>query len=190
MRGIQGVPADTDRDTGFKKALSEAPGITVTKEVFTGWSQATAAQQIQDIFNAGTKFDGVWTSGIDNTIVDAFKTANKKFVPIVGADNNQFVGYLNTEKDNGLVGVAVTNPPPVGGAGVTLALQILDGKKPADRVVKLTPQLWDNTQSADMSKIKDAFDPLLAPAYGVNYTVPNWTTYTKSDLLACKGPGE
>jgi len=190
MRGIQGVPADTDRDTGFKKALSESPGITVGKEVFTGWAQATAAQQIQDIFSAGTKIDGVWTSGIDNTIVDAFKTANKAFVPIVGADNNQFVGYLDTEKTNGLTGVAVTNPPPVGGAGVALALQVLDGKKPADRVVKLTPELWDNTKATDANKIGAAFDPLLAPAYGVNYTIPNWTTYSKSDLLGCKGPGE
>src|SRR5260370_32927530 len=83
---------------------------------FTGWAQATAAQQIQDIFSAGTKIDGVWTSGIDNTIVDAFKTANKTFVPIVGADNNQFVGYLNTEKTNGLTGVAAHHPPPDGGA--------------------------------------------------------------------------
>ena len=190
MRGIQGVPADTDRDTGFKKALSESPGISVVKEVFTGWAQATAAQQIQDIFNAGTKIDGVWTSGIDNTIVDAYKTASKSFVPIVGADNNQFVGYLDTEKTNGLSGAAVTNPPPVGGAGVALAVQVLDGKKPAERVTKLTPEVWDNTKEADMSKIKTAFDPLLAPSYGVNYTIPNWTTYSKSDLLACKGPGE
>lgn len=67
---------------------------------------------------------------------------------------------------------------------------MLDGKKPADRVTKLTPEVWDNTKESDMSKIKTAFDPLLAPAYGVNYTIPNWTTYAKSDLLACKGPGE
>jgi len=188
MRGIQGAQADTDRDSGFKKALAEYPNIKVVKEVFTGWSQATAAQQIQDIFNAGTPIDGVWTSGIDNTIVSAFKTANKKFVPIVGADNNEFVGFLNTEKANGLVGAAVTNPPPVGGAGVAMALQILNGKKPADRVTLLTPEVWDNTKDADMAKIKAAYDPLLAPAYGVNYTVPDWTTYDKTDLLGCKAP--
>ena len=37
-----------------------------------------------------------------------------------------FVGQLNTV--DGLVGAAVTNPGSVGGAGVALALQILDGK--------------------------------------------------------------
>lgn len=190
MRGIQGVPADTDRDHGFKRALAEYPDIKIVAETFTNWSQAPAAQQIQDLFNAGTKIDGVWTSGIDAVIVDAYKTANKPFVPIVGADNNKFVGQLKTEKPNGLVGAAVTNPPPVGGAGIALALQILNGQKPAEREIKLTPEVWDNTTAEGMAKIEAAYDPALDDYYGVNYTIPNWTHYTKEDLLACKGPGE
>ena len=52
MRGIAGHPADTDRDTGFKKALAENPGITVAKETVTKWDQATACQQINDIIAA------------------------------------------------------------------------------------------------------------------------------------------
>jgi ribose transport system substrate-binding protein len=188
MRGIKGVPADTDRDTGFQKALTEYPDITYT-EVFTDWSAGPAAQAIQDLFNAGTQIDGVWTSGIDATIVDAFKTAGKPFVPIMGADNNQFVGYLNTEKANGLVGVAVTNPPPVGGAGVALAIKLLDGEK-SDRTTLLVPEVWDNGTEDGMKKIEAAYDPDLDPFYGVNYTIDGWTNYTKADLLACKGPGE
>ena len=94
------------------------------------------AQQIQDIFSAGTQFDGVWTSGIDASVIDAFKTAKQQFKPIVGADNNAFVGYLDSEKANGLVGAAVTNPPPVGGAGVALALKVLNGQAPTDHVAE------------------------------------------------------
>ena len=30
-----------------------------------------------DILNSGVKVDGVWTSGIDYTVVNAFKTAGK-----------------------------------------------------------------------------------------------------------------
>ena len=37
MRGIAGVPADTDRHTGFKQALKKYPGIKVVKPTFTGW---------------------------------------------------------------------------------------------------------------------------------------------------------
>ena len=42
------------------------------------------------------KVDGVWTSGIDYTVVNAFKTAGKPLVPIVGADNNEFLKQLMT----------------------------------------------------------------------------------------------
>ena len=47
MRGIAGHPADTDRDTGFKKALAEYPDIKVAKEVVTKWDPATARQPDQ-----------------------------------------------------------------------------------------------------------------------------------------------
>ena len=78
MRGIAGVPADTDRHTGFRQALKKYPGIKVVKQTFTGWQFATGGKQILDILNSGVKVDGVWTSGIDYTIVNAFRTAHKK----------------------------------------------------------------------------------------------------------------
>ena len=76
MRGIAGHPADTDRDKGFKKALAENPGITIAKETSTNWDQKTGTDQINEILSSGTKFDGVWTSGIDNVIVEALQKAN------------------------------------------------------------------------------------------------------------------
>ena len=36
MRGIDGVPADSDRDKGFQEVMAKNPDIKV-KEVFTGW---------------------------------------------------------------------------------------------------------------------------------------------------------
>ncbi len=190
MRGAAGAAADTDRHNGFEAALKEFPGIKVVASTFTGWQEATAAQQIQNLLSSGLKIDGVWTSGIDSTVVDAYKTAKKPFVPIVGADNNAFVGDLISLKADGLVGAAVTNPPPVGGAGIALALQILKGQKPAERVIKIQPEVWDNTTADGMAKLQAAYDPKLDPFYGVNFQVPPYTTYTKADLLACKGPGE
>lgn len=187
MRGIDGVPADSDRDKGFKRALAEFSGIEVVKEVFTGWDPATGAQQIQDIFSSGIEFDGIWTSGIDIPIVEAFKSAPREFVPIVGADNNKFVSYLDTEAANGLVGAAVTNPPPVGGAGLNLALKVKAGET-VDKVVKLTPEVWDNTTEEGKATIKAAVDPELNDYYGVTYNVPEWSSYSKADLIACTAP--
>src|SRR5207344_1921150 len=107
---------------------------------FTNWAQADGTQQITDLLNSGKQIDGVWTSGIDNVIVDAFKTAGVPFVPVVGADNSGFVAQLLDETNYpGLTGAAVTNPGSVGGAGVTLALQILGGQKPESNTVVLAP---------------------------------------------------
>src|SRR5204863_6503893 len=145
MRGIAGVPADTDRHTGFMQALKKYPGIKVVKQTFTNWSFAPGGKQMLDILNCGVQVDGVWTSGIDYTVVNAFKTAGKPYVPVVGADNNQFLKQLMTV--NGFRGVAVTNPATIGGAGAGVAIRLLQGKS-VQSWVKLTPQVWDNGTAA------------------------------------------
>ena len=71
MRGAAGASADSDRDKGFKRALAEFPDVKVVHEVFTGWQQDQGKQQILDYIATGAPFDGIWTSGIDNVIVDA-----------------------------------------------------------------------------------------------------------------------
>ncbi len=188
MRGAAGTSADTDRDTGFKRALAEYPDIKVVGEVQTGWDIATGAQQINDFLASGANYDGIWTSGIDSTIVDALVTAGAKLVPVVGADNAGFVHQLNGGVE-GLVGAAVTNPGSVGGAGVAMALKILNGET-VDQQVLLTPNVWDNTTDEGKATIAAADDPAIDPTWPLGISIPDWTTYTKDQIIACKGPGE
>jgi len=188
MRGIAGHPADTDRDTGFKKALGEYPDVTVAKEVVTKWDPATAVSQINDVINSGVPFDGVWTSGVDSSIVEAMKTANHPLVPLVGADNAGFVTQLLNEP--GFTGAAVTNPSAVTGAGVVLALKLIAGEKPAETTVHVTPELWDNTTDDGKAALGTAQNPNLPELWPLGLTVKDWTTYSVDDLIACKGPGE
>jgi len=188
MRGAAGASADSDRDKGFKRALAEHPNIKVAHEVFTGWQQDQGKQQMLDFIATGVPFDGVWTSGIDNVIVDALVESGVELVPVVGADNAGFVGQLlNVE---GLKGGAVTNPGSIGGAGVTLALQILEGQKPAEQTVLVQPELWENVTEEGKAKLQAAADPSLPPEWPVSISIPDWTTYTKEQIVACKGPGE
>ncbi len=188
MRGINGVPADTDRHQGLMAALAAYPNIHVIKQTFTNWSLDPAAQQMKDIFSSGIHYDGIWTSGIDSTVVDQFQSASKPYVPIVGADNNKFVQELATLKDKGLVGAAVTNPPPIGGAGLAVGLAVLMKTHSYDHVIHLTPQVWDNTTADGVSKLQSTYDSSLDPYYSVAFDVKPYTTYTKQDLIACQGP--
>ncbi len=133
-RGLAGHPADSDRDIGFKKALAEYPDIKVVPTadgVFTGWDPATATQNMNDFIASGQydKIDGIWSSGMGKQTIDAIKAANKKFVPIVDADIGGFVAQLlDPTGFPGLEGAAVTNTAAVGGAGVNLALKLLNGE--------------------------------------------------------------
>jgi len=184
MRGIAGVPADTDRHTGFMQALKRYPGIKVVKQTFTGWQFANGGKQILDILNSGVQVDGVWTSGIDYTVVNAFKTAGKPYVPVVGADNNEFLRQLSALKSS-FQGVAVTNPATIGGVGAAVAIQLLDGGT-AKKWTKLTPQVWDYASSA--KTIDEYYSPKRPPTYSSQLFVKPWTSYTSKQLTSCKGP--
>ena len=183
MRGIDGVPADADRHQGFTETAKAYPDIKVTS-VFTGWALDKTAQTTKDLLASGKPIDGVWTSGINSTVVDAYKTAGKPFVPVVGADNNGFIGQLIDLKDKGLEGAAVSNPPAVGAAGLSLALDVL-AKKEEPHVIKVTPTVWGNDKG--MSELKAAYNSKLDPYFSVA-TVPPYTHYTPEQLISCKGP--
>jgi ribose transport system substrate-binding protein len=184
MRGFPGVPADTDRHKGFQQALKAFPNIKVVKSVFTNWQFATGGKQILDILNSGVKVDGVWTSGIDYSVVDAFKTAGKPYVPVVGADNYGFVRQLKSRFPS-FKGAAVTNPSSIGGVGVTQALRVLEGK-PVPKWIKLTPDIW--TWPQDRAKINKYAVPGAPADASAQLQLPPWTTYTLKQYRACKGP--
>ena len=75
-------------------------------------------------------------------------------MPVVGADNAGFVQQLLDV--DGLEGAAVTNPASVGGAGVTLALQILNGDAPAEAATLVNPEVWDNASEDGMAALEEA----------------------------------
>ena len=203
MRGLAGNPADNDRDIGFKKALAEYPGITILPNadgVATGWDPATTTQLINAYLADGSydNTQGIWTSGMDSQVVDAIKAANKKFVPIVGADLGAFVGQLLNPTDYpDLQGVAVTNTAAVGGAGVALALKLLNGETvttdpsaPLPNTVLLTPVAADNVTDAGKALLASWQVDGLDPNWPLGLQIDGLTTYTPEQAVACKGPGE
>ena len=180
MRGISGAPADTARHEGFMEAIKANPGMKVVKETFTGWQFGTGGKQALDVLQSGTKIDGIWTSGIDYSVVNALKTAKQQDVPVVGADNNKFLGQLLEDTP----GVAVTNPATVGGVGAAVALKALKGEDVEANTV-LTPQVWDSENKADWEKY---YDKALPPTYSSQLQVEPFTTYTDEQLKGCEEP--
>jgi ribose transport system substrate-binding protein len=186
LEGIAGAPANTDRELGQQDVLKHYPGIHVVAKEYTNWDFTKGGQQMTALLNSGKKIDGVWTSGVDYTVVNAYRTAHRKLVPIVGADNNEFVHQLVTLKGQGLVGAAVTNPPPIGGVGAAIALRVLSGQHPP-QVVTLKPQVWSNTNAAGIAQLRAHYLPSRGPSYGADWIVKPYSNYTKGELFTCKG---
>jgi ribose transport system substrate-binding protein len=187
MRGFDGHPADTDRDEGFRNALADYPDINILSEVHTGWDPSVGASQALDILST-SQVDGIWTSGIDYTVVEQFPAADHPYVPIVGADNNGFIEQLIELRDAGLIGAAVTNPPPVGGVATAIAIDLLTGAQDHPQNTFLTPEVWDNVDHVDV--LQDLYLPDLPQGFVSTMEIEPWTTYTQQDVLDCRGPGE
>ena len=199
-RGFAGHPADTDRHTGFNEVLKDYPGIELLpgpEGVHTGWDPATATTLANEFMSSG-QWDGiagVWTSGMDSMVVDAAKANTKPFKPIVGADLGAFVNQLLTEQ--GLEGAAVTNTAAVGGAGVNLAVKLLNGETvetdstaPKPNTVLLKPVLADNTSDTGKQLLESWQVDGLDPLWPLGLQIDGFTSYTPEQAVACKGPGE
>jgi ribose transport system substrate-binding protein len=181
MRGIEGVPADSDRHAGFEEVMAEYPDIEI-KEVFSGWDFTQGGDiAVQEL--TANDYDGIWTSGVDYTIVNAFQTVGKDPIPVVGADTNAFLGQLL----EGQPGAAVSNPAVIGGVGTTIALDALEGNEPPIETL-LTPTVWDMETSA--AEIEANFFPDREDSYSAAVSVEGYTTFTPEQLFECKGPNE
>jgi ribose transport system substrate-binding protein len=201
-RGLAGHPADSDRDIGFKNVLKDYPNIKVVPNadgVATGWDPAKATQ-ITDDFLASGQYDqiqGIWASGMGKQIIDSIKKGNKKFVPIADADVGGFVTQLlDPTGFPDLKGAAVTNTAAVGGAGITLALKLLNGETvetdstaTQPNTVLLDPVLVDNTTDAGKTELKAWQSvPGMDPLWPLSLSIEGWTTYDPNTVPAsCKG---
>jgi ribose transport system substrate-binding protein len=201
-RGLAGHPADSDRDVGFKNVLKSYPNIKVVPSpdgVATGWDPAKTTQITNDFISSGQydKIDGIWASGMGKQINDAIKAANKPFKPIADADIGGFVAQLlDPTAFPGLKGAAVTNTASVGGAGITLALKLLNGEQvQADpnagraNTVLLNPELLDNTTDQGKTALKNWVSvPGMDPLWPLSLDIKGWTNYDpKTVPSGCKG---
>jgi ribose transport system substrate-binding protein len=181
MRGIDGVPADTDRDKGFMEVMAKYPDIKL-KTVWSGWDFTKAADIATQEFTA-SDYDGVWTSGADYTVFNGIEAAGKKDVPVIGADTNKFIADLLAGKP----GAAVTNPAVIGGVGTAIALDKLSGGTPSQQTL-LKPEVWNLANNKATLEANNF--PKLDANYSAAVSIPPYTTYTPDQLFACKGPGE
>jgi ribose transport system substrate-binding protein len=203
MRGFAGAGADTDRHTGFTNILKDYPDIKIVPNndgVATQWDPAITTQLTNDFIASGDydTINGIWTSGMDVEVIDAIKAAGKKFVPLVGTDRGGSVSkFLDDTGYPGLDGAAVTNTAAVGGAGVALALKLLNGETvdtdssaAQPNTALLVPVLADDQTDAGKATLQSWLVDGLDPSWPLGLEIEGYTHYTPEQAIACKGPND
>jgi ribose transport system substrate-binding protein len=201
MRGFAGAGADDDRHAGFQEALAKYPDIEVVPSIegeHTQWDSAKTTELINNFLSSGQydTIQGIWTSGMDFEVVDAIKAAGKPFVPIVGTDRGKFVTQLlDPTGYPGLEGALVTNTASVGGAGVALAVKLLNGETveteptaPQPNTVLLKPALTDNLTDAGKAAMQAMLVEGLDPSWPLQLEIEGYTHYTPEQAIACADP--
>ena len=130
--------------------------------------------------------------------IDAIKASGKKFIPLVGTDRGGFVTkFLDPTNYPGLAGAAVTNTAAVGGAGIALALKLLNGETvqtdptaAQPNTVLLDPVLADNQTDAGKATLQSWLVDGLDPAWPLSLEIEGYTHYTPQQAIACKGPND
>jgi ribose transport system substrate-binding protein len=103
VRGVPGVPIETEAFAGVEAIVSECPGITIDDSVVGNYSAATAKTEVQRYLTTHPgEIGGVINSALMGTgIVQAFVDAGRELPPIADpAMTEGFAAYWSQNRDS------------------------------------------------------------------------------------------
>lgn len=146
IRGMAGVPFDTDYDKALKAYIKTVPGVKIVGEVYGQWTESVTQKQITSILPGIKQVDGVIGQGGDEYgALQAFQAAGRKIPVIIGGNRGNFLKWWSQQKaKNGYKTFSWAANPWSAASGLYVANDILNGVKVPK--VMIMPEL-DITQS-------------------------------------------
>ncbi len=167
LSGVDGQPANTDRDMGFEDTLAEYPDIEYLTKAMGNWDPAAAQQAMSDVLAAFSDIDAVVShDGQVMGTLRAFDAAGREF-PMTNGD--YMVNYVEywVENIDTIEAFTLVNSPGWGtnfGLGVGLRMlrgwEIQDGFFAPDELHGInspTVALIDYTTTIDNSNAADRY---------------------------------
>jgi len=134
INGVAGHPANEARYRGVKEVLAQHPGIKVLNVSNANWDQTTGQQVMSNLLAAyPNKIDGVWTQdGMAEGALRAVMAANPPKWPVMVGEAR--AGYLKLwhqikQQRPSFTSIGVINPPGIGVSGLRVLVELLQGKK-------------------------------------------------------------
>lgn len=148
--GLEGHPANNERIKATDDVLKGYPDIKMVANTSGFWDQTKAKEVATQIIGSGKQIDGVITQdGMAYGVLSAFQDAKKLPKVMFGDPGTAFFKEWKKLRDEkaDFKAVAQPNPPGIGGTGFRIALNLFDGKKFKDGVLK------DNTYFYQVSML-------------------------------------
>ena len=186
-RGLAGAPVSERLANGVEAVFKRFPGIEVVGYFNGNYALGPEQEGVASLLAAHPQVDAVFTQAYATGAMKALQDAGRPLVPVAGAAfNGTAVTCATTSGAHCVLGA---NPPYLSAEAIKLAVDVLDGKKPASKTVLFpSPTLATDLVKADYapgSSIvridpgKNVF-PDLAPGISLPIT-PDWVSITPGE---------
>jgi ribose transport system substrate-binding protein len=186
-RGLAGAPISAQLQNGYEAVLKKYPGIEVVGYYNGKYALGPEQEGVASLLAAHPEVDGILTQGYGAGAIKALKDAGRPVVPVTAFSYNATaVTCLQTPGAKCILG---SNPAFLSSEAIKLAVEILDGKKPADRHILVRGDFLatdgfksDLYPDAVVQKLeigKNAF-PDMAPGLTLPIT-PDWVSISAKE---------
>lgn len=151
-RGLPGSPISEASNKEIEKVLAGFPDIEIVGWYTSNYELGAEQAGVASLLAANPQIDGILTAGYGTGAIQALKDAGRPLVPIVMFAYNGSASACATETEPGLKCFIYTHPPYLSADAIKLAVDVLDGKAPADKTVLADyPRLTTDIVSGDFS---------------------------------------
>lgn len=167
LSGIAGNSTTESRWGGAKAVFDKYPDIKILTRVFADWGFAQAKATMSNVLAGYSNIDGVWSGGgaMTQGAIEAFESAGRELVPMVGEANNGFLLDWIEASAEGFESIAFNNPTSHSAIGLRLALKALNGQPIPKSVYVTGPYILS------LDEAKKYARPDLEDGYWVGHTL-------------------
>jgi ribose transport system substrate-binding protein len=149
-RGLPGSPISEASNKEIEKVLGAFPGIEIVGWYTSNYELGAEQAGVASLLAANPEIDGILTAGYGTGAIQALKDAGRPLVPIVMFAYNGSATACAQEP--GLKCFIYTHPPYLSADAIKLAVDVLDGKPPATKLVENDyPRLTTDIVEGDFS---------------------------------------
>jgi len=187
-RGLAGAPISAKLQGGYEAVLKKYPDIEVIGYYNGEYALGPEQAGVASLLAAHPEVDGILTQGYGTGAMKALQDAGRPLVPVTAFSyNGSGVACVQTSGAKCILGA---NPGWLGAQAIKLAVDILDGKKPADRHVlvnadflttdPIESELYPDNDTMQKLEIGKTAFPDLSPGLTLPIS-PDWMEITAQE---------